>query len=43
MASAPSIFYVNRDNYLAALDASMRAGGQFSPPRGGGGRVPTKM
>jgi hypothetical protein len=25
MASAPSSFYVNRDNYLAALDASQRA------------------
>ncbi|GAB6391031.1 MAG: hypothetical protein MdMp014T_0404 [Treponematales bacterium] len=25
MASAPSSFYVNRDTYLAALDASRRA------------------
>jgi hypothetical protein len=39
MASAPSSFYVNRDNYLAALDASRRAGGQFSPPSGGGENV----
>jgi hypothetical protein len=38
MASAPSIFYVNRDNYLAALDASRRAGGQFSPPLRGRGK-----